>query len=625
MKKNNIVGFSLIALIFIVFYLYNTKVYKEQQAEQFRLDSLAQVEQMRLMAERVLADTGMVAPGKISPEENISNASVYGNTLLDEASRQEEQFFVLENALLKIQLSNQGAKPYSVQVKKYKTHGGNPLMLFEGTKNDLSVQFYANQQLNTSHFYFTPVSSSSNSELSMRLYLDSLAYIEYTYTLPADTYMLGLDIRFVGMNSFVSKSVTQMDVHWSLNIPRLEKGYDNEKNYSTVAYKYPNDSKVENMGLRKSEGAESLKTRVEWVAFQQQFFSAIFMSDNNFTSGDLAYQFYPPDDPAQLLMYCNAVFQVDFDVTSPTPLPFHFYFGPNHYNTLKSYGREFQEIIPMGGRFIGWINKWFIIPIFNFLSRYIGNYGLIILILTIIIKIILFYPNHKSYISSAKMRVLKPEVQKINEKYPKQEDAMKKQQETMALYKKTGVSMFGGCLPMLFQFPILFAMFRFFPSSIELRQQGFLWATDLSGYDSILNLPFSIPLYGDHVSLFALLMGISMYFYSKMNQGQMDTGAQQMAGMNTMMLYFMPVFMVMICNNFSSGLSYYYMLSNVITMFQTWVIRKYFVDDKKILAQLQIKAAASQTSKSKSKFQQRLDEAYKLQQQRMQDQQRRRK
>jgi len=631
MKKNNAIGFSLIALIFICFYLYNAKIIREQQAEQFRLDSLARVEQIRLAAERVLADTVTRTPvnladsptGRLVEVQKVSS-SVYGNSYLDEATEQEEEFFLLQNDLLKIQFTNQGAKPYSVQLNKYKTHEGEPLMLFDGASNDLSIEFYTNQFLNTSKFFFSQVSQHGDSLLTMRLHIDSLAFVEYRYSLPSNSYMMSFDVRFEGMERYISRKTGLINLRWSIDIPRMEKGYDNEKNFSTMAYKFPGDKKVENLGLRKSEASKTVTTRLEWVAFQQQFFSAIIVADRAFKEGDLKFNFYPQDDPYNRLMFCNADLQIDFEAITSEALPLHFYFGPNHYNTLKNFDREFQEIIPMGGWFIGWINKWFIIPIFNFLNRYISNYGLIILILTIIIKIILYYPNHKSYLSSAKMRVLKPEVQKINEKYPKKEDAMKKQQETMALYKKTGVSMFGGCLPMLFQFPILFAMFRFFPSSIELRQQSFLWATDLSAYDSILNLPFFIPLYGDHVSLFALLMGISMYFYSKINQGQMDTGGQQIAGMNTMMLYFMPIFMVLICNNFSSGLCYYYMLSNFITIFQTWVIRKFFVDDKKILAQLQAKAAASQTStKPKSKFQQRLDEAYKVQQRRMQEQQKR--
>ena len=630
MKKNNIIGFSLIALIFIGFYWYNSKAIQEQQKEQLRLDSIAHVAQVQRAAEEALrrqidsVNNPQVA--QVVQPFVQTTSSVYENELLDNATRLEESFYTLENDLLKIQFSNSGAKPYSVQVKKYKTYGGAPLVLFDGgANNDFSLQLYANQQLNTSKFFFTPVESQNERTLQMRLDITADAYIEYLYTLPDDSYMLELEVRFVGMQPLISKNATQIDLKWSVDIARLEKGYSNEKNYSTIAYRYPGNEKTEDLGLRKDNGKQGIRTRVEWVAFQQQFFSAILMAEKNFSSGDLAFQFYPENDPDNLLMHAEARLQLDFDATTLDPIPFRFYFGPNHYKTLKSYGHAFEGIVPMGGWLIGWINKWFIIPIFDFLSRYMTNYGLIILLLTIMIKIILFYPNHKSYVSSAKMRVLKPEVQKINEKYPKKEDAMKKQQETMALYKKTGVNMFGGCLPMLFQIPILFAMFRFFPTSFELRQQGFLWATDLSGYDSIWDMPFKIPMYGDHVSLFALLMGISMYFYSKMNQGQMDTGATQMPGMNAMMLYFMPIFMVVICNNFSSGLSYYYMLSNFITIFQTWIIRKFFVDEKKILAQLQARASASQPAKPKSKFQQRLDEAYKLQQQRLQDQQKKRK
>ncbi|MCL1973201.1 MAG: membrane protein insertase YidC [Bacteroidetes bacterium] len=622
MKKNNIIAFSLIALIFIIFYWYNARTYKAQQQEQARLDSIARIEQQKWVEMRAEEETLQARPDSFSTSIPVS---VYENDWLDQASRQEERFFILENELIKVQFSNKGAKPYSALIKKYQTYRGDDLILFDGPQNDLSLEFYANRQLSTANFYFSADAPQSNTGLQMRFYLDSLAYIEYVYTLPPDSYMLDLDIRFVGVQSLFSRNSTQIDLHWSMDIPRMEKGYANEKNYSTMAYKYPHNDKVENLGLRKAEASEHLRTKLEWVAFQQQFFSAILVADQSFSSGDLDFRFYLEDDPDQLLLHGNANLQLPFDLSALDPLAFHFYFGPNHYHTLKGYNRSFEGIVPMGGWLIGWINKGFIVPIFNFLSKFIKNYGLIILILTILIKIVLYYPNHKSYLSSAKMRVLKPEVDKINARYPKKEDAMKKQQETMALYKKTGVSMFGGCLPMLFQFPILFAMFRFFPTSFELRQQGFLWATDLSGYDSILNLPFSIPMYGDHVSLFALLMGISMYFYSKMNQAQMNTGGQQMPGMNGMMLYFMPIFMVVICNNFSSGLSYYYMLSNVITIGQTWIIRKFFVDDQKILAQLQAKANANQAPKPKSKFQQRLDEAYKIQQQRVQEQQKRKR
>jgi YidC/Oxa1 family membrane protein insertase len=304
--------------------------------------------------------------------------------------------------------------------------------------------------------------------------------------------------------------------------------------------------------------------------------------------------------------------QIGYDAAQEVSVPFKFYFGPNLYKELKSYDYGFENIVPLGGWLIGWINRVIIINFFDYLSRFISNYGIIILLMTIAIKLVISPLTLKSYMSSAKMRVLKPEIEKINAKYPKKEDAMKKQQEVMALYKKTGVSMFGGCLPMLLQFPILFAMFRFFPASFELRQQGFLWADDLSTYDTILDLPFNIPLYGDHVSLFALLMAVSMFFYSKMNMDQMPSN-NDMPGMKAMQLYFMPIFLLVLCNNFSSGLSYYYMLSNLITIAQTWVIRKYFIDEQKLFAQLKAKAANAKPVK-KSKFQQRLDEMYKQQQ-----------
>ena len=377
--------------------------------------------------------------------------------------------------------------------------------------------------------------------------------------------------------------------------------------------------------MRKADSKEDISTKVEWFAFQQQFFSAIMMAKNDFESGKLSYKFYDASDADMRLMDCNAEMTVEYTAAPVVEYPFSFYYGPNHYKTLKSYGYGFEKIVPLGGWLIGWINRVVIINFFDYLSRFISNFGIIILLMTIAIKLLISPLTLKSYISSAKMRVLKPEIDKINEKYPKQEDAMKKQQEIMALYKKTGVSMFGGCLPMLLQFPILFAMFRFFPASFELRQQGFLWADDLSTYDAIFELPFHIPLYGDHVSLFAILMAVSMYFYSKMNMDQMPS-SNEMAGMRTMQLYFMPIFLLVLCNNFSSGLSYYYMLSNLFTIVQTWVIRKYFVDEKKLYAQLQAKAANSKAPK-KSKFQQRLDEMYKQQQelQRQQQQMRNKK
>lgn len=610
MNKNSIIGFSLIAVILIAFSWYNSKIYNEQsQKDQHIKDSIAAVkiaEQKKLN----VVDSTDTSATKVLDSNAVVASSIYKDTLLEIASKGSKEITTLENNKIKVDFTNIGAQPEMVQIKGYYSYDSLDLNLVKQNQSKFELVLPTTQTIETSNFAFTR-QSVDDSSVTYRLYVDSVSFVEYKYTLPKDSYMMNLNIRFAGMDKQIQKNVTNIDLNWMMDVPRFEKGYDNEKNYSTVVYKFPNSKGVEDLGMRKEESSEDIKTKLYWFAFQQQFFSAILVSDNSFTNGKLSYTQYPETDPSKNLMRCEANMQIPFVAGEDVSVPLQFYFGPNHYKTLKSYDKGFEKIVPLGGFLIGWINRFFIIPTFDILNNFIGNYGLIILILTLIIKLIISPLTIKSYMSSAKMRVLKPEVDKINAKYPKSEDAMKKQQEVMGLYRKTGVSMFGGCLPILLQFPILFAMFKFFPASFELRQQGFLWADDLSAYDSILNLPFSIPLYGDHVSLFALLMAVSMYFYSRMNIDQLSAGPQ-MAGMKFMSLYFMPLFLLVLCNNFSSGLSYYYMLSNVITMIQTWVIRKYFVDEDKIYAKLKEKAAGPA---KKSKFQERLDAAYKAQQQ----------
>ena len=623
MNKNTVIGFVLIGLILFGFSWYNTKEFKEQERARFVADSIAQAEALKnapKVDSVIMALNDSVAKARVA---QAYAAPVYKDSLLEQASKAQEEFFTLENDKIKVTFTSKGAQASQVLVKDYYTHDSLDLYLVRKGASQFAVDFYTDQQISTADFNFTKV-AESDSSLTFRLPFGENAYIEHEYILAPDEYMVDFNLRMVGMDKYISRK-SGVAVDWNLDIPRLERGYENEKNYSTIAYKFPGDEKVEDLGLRKADSKEDISTKVEWFAFQQQFFSAIMMAKNDFESGKLSYKFYDASDADMRLMDCNAEMTVEYTAAPVVEYPFSFYYGPNHYKTLKSYGYGFEKIVPLGGWLIGWINRVVIINFFDYLSRFISNFGIIILLMTIAIKLLISPLTLKSYISSAKMRVLKPEIDKINEKYPKQEDAMKKQQEIMALYKKTGVSMFGGCLPMLLQFPILFAMFRFFPASFELRQQGFLWADDLSTYDAIFELPFHIPLYGDHVSLFAILMAVSMYFYSKMNMDQMPS-SNEMAGMRTMQLYFMPIFLLVLCNNFSSGLSYYYMLSNLFTIVQTWVIRKYFVDEKKLYAQLQAKAANSKAPK-KSKFQQRLDEMYRQQQelQRQQQQQRNRK
>ena len=610
MNKNTIFGFVLIGIILIGFSWYNTKLFKEQERERFVRDSIAAVEALKNAP--ALDSSALVT---VSERDSLSvireTAPIYKDSLLEAASRAEEEFYTLENDKISVTFTTKGAQASQVLVKNYYTSDSLALYLMKKNSSNFGIDFYTDQQLNTADFNFEKVEQTDTS-LVMRLNFSTGSYIDHIYTLRPDDYMMDFNLKMVGMSKFISKNVTQLGVDWKMTIPRLERGYDNEKNYSTIDYKFPGESSIESLGLRKAEAHADIATKVEWFAFQQQFFSAILVARNNFTNGDLAFKFFPEENPDKNLMTCGANMQVEYIAADVVTIPFRFYYGPNLYKVLKSYDYGFEKIVPLGGWLIGWINRVIIINFFDFLSKYIVSYGIIILLMTIFIKLVISPLTFKSYASSAKMRVLKPEIDKINEKYPRKEDAMKKQQEMMALYKKTGVSMFGGCLPMLLQFPILFAMFRFFPASFELRQQPFLWAKDLSAYDSILQLPFHIPLYGDHVSLFAILMAVSMYLYARMTMDQMPSG-QQMAGMRSMQLYFMPIFLLVLCNNFSSGLSYYYMLSNIITIIQTWAIRKYFIDEDKIYAQLKAKAASAKTQK-KSKFQQRLDEIYKQQQ-----------
>ena len=617
-KRSSIVGFALIGIIMLVFTWYNTKQVEKRQQEAMVRDSLATaaaIERGELSAAG--ADT-LAAEAAESQEEPAEEETAYRHEYLQEASRAETEYFTLENSRLRIRISSKGAQPHEVLVKDYFTYDSSALFLVRPDKSLFDLELNTDQWLNTSDLHFRAI-VSNDSTLNLRLQFEENAWVDAVYSLASDSYMLGYQLHFVGMDQVLDRRTGQMNLKWVLDVPRLEKGYQNERNYSGVAYKYLSNNEVKALGKRKDLAEESFSSSLRWIGFQQQFFSAILVSENGFPAGKLVNRFYPENDDSGSLMQSGADLSVSLDTRSADfTLPFHFYFGPNHFYTLKGYDEGFEKIIPLGGRVIGTISRYVIIPTFNWLSRFISSYGLIILLLTIMIKLVISPLTWQSYSSSAKMRVLKPEIDKINEKYPRQEDAMKKQQATMDLYRRAGVSMWGGCLPILLQFPILWAMFRFFPASIELRQQGFLWCHDLSAYDSILDFGFKIPLYGDHISLFALLMGISMWGYSKMTMSQQPS-AQTMPGMEFMQVWLMPIMMVFICNNLSAGLSYYYLLSNIITIGQNWAIRKWFVDEDKIYAKLQKKANSKEPPK-KSKFQQRLDAAYKAQQEQLRQQ-----
>ena len=615
-KRSSVVGFALIGIIMLVFTWYNTKQVEKRQQEAMVRDSLATaaaLERGELQEPAAAAaDTAAVDAEAIPDEE------AYRHAYLQEASRAETEYFTLENDKLRVRISSLGAQPYEVQVKDYYTYDSSDLILIRPDKSLFDLEMNTDQWLNTSDLHFR-LAESTDSTLTMRLQFEDKAWMDAVFSLASDSYMLGYQLHFVGMDQVLDRRTGQLNLKWVVDVPRLEKGYQNERNYSGVAYKYMANNEVKSLGKRRDSSEESFSSTLRWVGFQQQFFSAILVAENGFPAGKLVNQFYPENQEDGSLMQSGANLSVALDTRSTDfTVPFQFYFGPNHFYTLKGYDEGFEKIIPLGGRVIGTISRYVIIPTFNWLSKFIRSYGLIILLLTIMIKLVISPLTWQSYTSSAKMRVLKPEIDKINEKYPRQEDAMKKQQATMDLYRRAGVSMWGGCLPILLQFPILWAMFRFFPASIELRQQGFLWCHDLSAYDSILDFGFKIPLYGDHISLFALLMGVSMWGYSKMTMSQQPS-TQTMPGMEFMQVWLMPIMMIFICNNLSAGLSYYYLLSNIITIGQNWAIRKWFVDEDKIYAKLQKKANSKEPPK-KSKFQQRLEAAYKAQQEQQKQQ-----
>ena len=618
MDKNSIIGFVLIGLVLLGFSFYQSSQYKKQNEAQAVVDSIARVEMMEKMAMDSVLRAEEIASGAVAtPGKQLAK---YKDSLLTSAQSGEATYHKLENDKIEVVFTTKGAQPYSVKVKDYKTYDSCDLYLVKPGYSDYGIAIYAGENINTRDFIFD-VAESNDSVLVMRLPFAGGGCIEQRYTLSEGSYMVDNRLAFKGMENVIPRNVSMFDIDWNLIIPRLEKGYKNESQYSKLDYYFPDTKKPEEFG-RGRNGEKRADARLEWFAFQQQFFSAIVTAENEFSSGEFKLRFYDESDPDRNLMACSARMRSDVNVNSAdVEVPFSFYFGPNHFSTLKQYDRKYEKIIPLGGWLVNWISRFVIIPCFNFLGRFINSYGLIILIMTILIKIVVSPFTIKSYMSSAKMNAIKPEVDKLNEKYPKEQDAMKKQQAMMDLYKRAGISPMGGCLPMLLQFPILFAMFRFFPASIELRQQRFLWAEDLSAYDSILDLPFKIPLYGDHISLFALLMAVSMFLYSKMTSSQMSNDPN-MAGMKFMSVWMMPIMMLFICNNLSSGLSYYYLLSNLITMLQTWVIRKFVVDENKIRAQI---AASAGKPLPKSKWQQRLEEAQKMQQQMLKEQQKKRK
>jgi YidC/Oxa1 family membrane protein insertase len=646
MDKNTITGIILIFAIFIGFSIYNQSrlnkgfenAVKTAESElvagnierarteyvnalRFKANNaevLAKIEELNvklgLTAEGTVADTAKAEivsriDSLSAQPTGIEAANQYGAFAI--AAKGENDFITLENNKIQLKISTKGGRVYSALLKDYKTYDSLPLILFSGDSTIFGFNFFTvdNKAVRTNNLFFKPatdqksfVVTNTPQTVNLRLYAGENKYIEYRYTLAPDKYSLSFDVTFKNLDDIMPANQSNITLDWRMYIPQQEKGRQNEENYTGLKYKNYLDD-VEDLKTRQQKESEikNIPTKLSWVAYVDQFFSSIIITDNYFLNASLssARTLTSP----KFIRYYTSEVGIPFTPGSESKIALRFYFGPNHISTLRKEGLQLEKIVNLGKNIIGWINRFVIIPIFNWLNHYIGNYGIIILILTLIIKIVLFPLTFKSYQSTAKMQVLKPMIDELGKKFPKKDDAVKKQQATMDLYKRAGVSPMGGCLPMLLQFPILFAMFRFFPVSIELRQQHFLWATDLSTYDSILSLPFKIPMYGDHVSLFTILMTVSSLLTMKMTGSQ---PGQDQPGMK-MMTYMMPVMFLLIMNNFSSGLTYYYFLANMITWIQN-IVSKRFIDADKVLATLE---ANKKKPVPKSKWQQRLEEASK--------------
>ncbi len=535
----------------------------------------------------------------------------------------EENNFIIETDMVKLEISNQGGFVKNVELKDFQTYDSLPLILFDSDHTGFGISFFAdNRVINTEDFFFRndegldnhiKVAPGEDFRFSLRLYadagegeFDTNKYIEYLYHIKGDDYMFDFDINIVNLNDVISRNTSFVGLNWYADVIQQEKTID-RMNGSTIYYKFYEDD-VDYLS-ETDDDEEQIKTQLKWISFKQRFFSSTMIARNSFGNGILrTFEKENPENQRYLKsMFTELDIPVNFN--GSTNIPLSFYFGPNKFQTLKGYKMDLERQIPIGWSFflLAWINEYIVIPVFAWLGGYGWNYGIVILILTILLKTALFPIAYKTYQSSAKMRVLKPEVDEISAKFPKKEDAMKKQQAVMGLYKKAGANPASGCVPMLLQMPILIALFRFFPASIELRQQSFLWAHDLSSYDSVMSLPFEIPFYGDHVSLFTLLMTVSTIIYTYLNNQMMGSQTQAMPGMKTMM-YMMPIMFLGIFNSYASGLSYYYFLANVITFGQMFVFRK-TINESKLRAQIEVNK--KKPAKKKSGFQKRLEEAAK--------------
>ncbi|HJT73994.1 MAG TPA: membrane protein insertase YidC [Chitinophaga sp.] len=609
MDRNSVIGFALLGVLLVGYFFFNQKQQIATQKEKARQDSIANLNKPRPVDTASYTAAGTPDSSKL--------ASAYGT--FAGAANGTRQTAVLENKVLKITFSNQGGQPETVQLKEFKDFQGKPLLLVNGSFNRISLQVPANNNtlLNTADLYFTGGAVKNlpdgSQAISYRLPTSNPdQFLEYVYTLKQDGYAVDFDIHAVGLESVLPAGQKTLSLQWDAQNDKQELDMQNERLNNQVHYRDA-DGKHDYFTLQRTSH-QKWDNSLQWVSVKQQFFNTTFIAKKNARFSGAEINTKVPES-GNIVGQTFATLEIPYNRAHDFSFPIEIYYGPNHYKTLKSFDIGLENIIPLGSgifAFVKYVNKWVIIPVFNFLSGFISNYGIIIILLTLFIRLLIAPFTYQSYVSSAKMKVLKPEIDALKAKHGDDQQAFGMEQ--MKLFKSAGVNPLGGCLPALMQLPILVAMYSFFPSSIELRQESFLWANDLSSYDSILNLPFNIPFYGSHVSLFTLLMTATSLILAFNNRGMADQSNPVMKYMP----YVFPIMLLGIFNRLASALTFYYFLSNVISIALQWVIQKFIINHDKIHAQIQ---ENKKKPASKSKWQEKLEEM----QRRQQDMQQRRK
>ena len=570
-----------------------------------------------------------------SPESNNNTSNAFVNTTIVEndsikqlnlknqlgafaesAINASEGFSILENEVVKLTINNKGGQIKEALVKNFKTYDSLPLYLIKDNNASFNINFGTtdNRILNTKDLFFAPTLTINGDIqiVSMKLKVSETQFLEYRYEMKPKEYMVNFSVRSQGLSNVINGS-NPINLDWSLKAYRNEKSMKTENTMYTNFY-YKAEDEVDYINAGKSEVLNDL----DWVAYKQHFFATNLLSDTPFNNATIT------STDLVLNEEIDTVFTKRFELKTPLELSngelnynMKWFYGPNDYNLLTTYeGTDLADSADLGWGIFGFLNRSVFYPVFNFLQGFLSNFGLIIILMTIVVRLIMSPLVYKSYLSSAKMKVIRPELTALNEKYPGKENAMKRQQETMAVQRKAGVSMMSGCIPALLQMPVFFALFKFFPTNLAVRQEGFLWANDLSSYDTIYQLPFTVPFYGDHVSLFPILASIAIFFYMKMNQSQqanMQAPAQEgmpdMSKMMKYMIYFSPIMMLFFFNNYASSLSLYYFVSNLLTIAIMLVIKNYVIDEDKIHAQ--IEENKKKPEKKKSQFRQKIDNAMK--------------